>query len=216
MQAITVFMSLNICLYVDKQGLIINQCVISKANVLSHSYYCCQRVFACACSALNREERGKKKQQHVSMYEKISFPHMPGLQPASCSLRKKEGSFSALCPLWLHWGFSSQVTAFLSHVLAEQCAGTFHQSAGWDGSSGIILTVGPSQDEIRGCLADRHTHPPQLREILFHHHYYYSNHNHVPSDGMQKIYIYLSSALTITLHQRKHARRREPGSCKEA
>lgn len=152
------------------------------------SYHCCQRVFACACMCMQcTQQRRKKKQQHVSMYEKISFPHMPGPQPASCSLRKK-GAFSARCPLWLHWGFSSQVTAFLSHVPAEQSAGTFHQSAGRDGSSGIILTVGPSQDEIRRWLADRHAHLAQSREILFHHHrcYYYSEHNHVPADGVQK------------------------------
>lgn len=139
-------------------------------------------------AVLSIEKRGEKKNSNTCPCTRKSLSHTcQDFSRPAAHWEKKEGSFSALCPLWLHWGFSSQVMAFLSHVLAEQCAGTFHQSAGWDGSSGIILTVGPSQDEIRGCLADRHTHPPQLREILFHHHYYYSNHNHVPSDGMQKI-----------------------------
>lgn len=150
----------------------------------------------CACMCMRRTQWRRERgvvggggrggaATRVHVRENL-FPTHARTSAGQLLIEKKKGSFSALCPLWLHWGFSSQVTAFLSHVLAEQSAGTFHQSAGWDGSSGIILTVGPSQDEIRRCLADRHTHLPQSREILFHHHYYYSNHNHVPYDSIQK------------------------------
>lgn len=154
-------MSLNICLCAHKQGFIIIRRVISKVNVLSRSYYCRQRVFACA--QRRSMEKGKKT-QHVSMLEKISFPHMPGPQPASCSLKKR--AFPALCPLGLHWGFSNRVTAFLSHVLAAQSAGTSHQSAVRDGSSGIILTVGPASMRLDGVL-QTDTRIPLSSEILF-------------------------------------------------
>lgn len=50
--------------------------------------------------------------------------------------------------------FQAGGMAFLSHVLAEQPTGTFHQSADWDGSSGIILTVNPAR--IRLYSATQH------------------------------------------------------------
>lgn len=94
------------------------------------------------------------------MYEKISFPHKPKPQLARCSFKK---GFSALCPVLVHWGFSSQCTASVSHVLAEQSTGTSHQSAHWDGSSGIILRVNTARIRLyRATRRWTHTHTLSL------------------------------------------------------
>lgn len=179
MQAITVFMSLNICLCAHKQGFVINQCVISRVNVLSHSYYCCQRVFACA-NRRSMEEKKKTTTTRVRVRENL-FPTHARTSAGQLLIEKKR-AFSALCPLWLHWGFPSQVTAFLSHVLAEQSARTFHQSAGRDGSSGIILTVGPARMGLDAASqTDTRTSLSQERFFFSSYYYYYKT---ITFDGM--------------------------------
>lgn len=73
--------------------------------------------------------------------------------------------FSAPCPLSLHWGFASQSTASLSHVLAEQPTGTFYQSAVRDASSGIILTVEPARIRLYDATQHWNTHTPEALHL---------------------------------------------------
>lgn len=163
------------------------------------------------------------------MSEKISLPHMPEPQLASCSFKK---GFSAPCPLLLHWGFSSRVTAPPSHVLAEQYAGTFHQSADRDGSSGIILTVSPARIRLYGATRPSththihmHTHALLVKRAFF---FLITNHNkksimldrrHANNKHNTFLPGCNSHSPRRLLHRCKHAKRwhvREAGCSKEA
>lgn len=124
---------------------------------------------ACVCMCTQTlNGGGKKNQRHVSMFEKISFPHMPGPQPASCSLKKKkkEGFFCSVPTLTSLRIFKP------GHGLPVTCTG---RAVRWDFSSisrqrwfiWDNTNSRPSQDEIRRCLADRHAHLPQSTGDFF-------------------------------------------------
>lgn len=114
-------------------------CVCLRIHVLKNSQWNSAPLNTCSCM--------RKSLSHTCQ----SLLHK--CQPARCSFKK--GFFLVCAPFLLHWGFASQITISLSHVLAERPTGTFYQSVVWDGSSRIILTVEPARIRLYDAT---HTH----------------------------------------------------------
>lgn len=134
--------------------------------------------------------RGGGPRRHVSTYKKISFPHMPGPQPASCSLKKKKKGLFLLCA---HSDFIEDFRARSRpscHMYwPSSPLGLFINQQARDGSSGIILTVGPARIGL-DAASRTDTRTSLSQEGVFIMLLLLQNHQ-VRYDGMQTIYTFL-------------------------
>lgn len=95
----------------------------------------------------------------------------------------------------------------LSHVLAEQYAGTFHQSADRDGSSGIILTVSLARIRLYGATrpsTHTHTHTCTPREESI---FFMLDRRHANNKHNAFLLDCNGHSLRRLLHRCKHAKR---------